>query len=351
MVLAVILIAGFPTGNPVENPESLDTDNPSMKSYPCDATEAQKLYPLENGLVKVSKDRISYISLTGVEKFGETVSMEIPVCRVSGEYALVTDTGGTSYTLLNSSGILYSSGAGSTIDFGYINSEGYAVIVYDKPGIKGVAKIIAPDGTGVFAWESAESGYILSAYISPDSESVDVSIYNTDSVEPFPVLKQFTLAGEVIGQYSPDTTQMLPVIVYCGNNPVMCGASDIIALIGNKEAYHKQFFKVYSIAASGSSILAVAKNSAGDTPMLYRISADGSLSNGILLSEEVTPVAVYGNTAVVGSGTSVVCIDVQKMKVVSRVTLNSSVLRVGLAQSGSMVIAVAGDGVVNYLLK
>ncbi|MHB1453513.1 MAG: DUF5711 family protein [Saccharofermentanales bacterium] len=322
-----------------------------MKSYPCDATEAQKLYPLGNGLVKVSKDRISYLNLVGAEKFGESINMEIPVCRIAGEYALVTDTGGTSYVLLNSEGILYSSGAGSTIDYGYLNSEGYAAIVYDKPGIKGVAKIIAPDGTGVFAWESAESGYILAAYIAPDSKSVDVSIYNTDSVEPFPILKRFSIAGEAVGQYSPDTTQMLPVIVYCGNNPVMCGGTDIIALVGNKEAYHKQFFKVYSIAASGNNILVVAKINAGDTPMLYRISSDGTQSSGILLSEEVTPVAVYGNTAVIGSGISVVCIDVSRMKVISRVSLNASVMRVGLAQSGSLVIAVAGDGVVNYLIK
>jgi hypothetical protein len=322
-----------------------------MKSYRCDATEAQKLYPFGSGLIKVSRDRISYVTLAGTEKFGEPVSMEIPSCRVSGSYALITDTGGTSYMLLDSSGVLYSSSAGSTIDYGYVNSDGYAVIVFDKPGTKGVARIIAPDGTSPFTWESAESGYILSAYISPDSRSVDISIYNTDSVEPFPILKRFSINGEAIGQFTPSTSQMLPAVVYCGSNPVMCGSSDIVSLIDYKAAYYKQFFKVYSVAASGSSVLAVAKINAGDTPMLYRISADGTLSAGILLSEETTPVAVYGNTAVVGSGTSIVCIDAMKMKVISRVSLSTSVMRVDLALSGSMVVAVTGDGVVSYLIK
>ncbi len=351
MVLAVALIAGFPKDGYGGNSAADSGGSGSLQSYSCDASESARLYPLGNGLVKVGKDRISCLDLKGNEKFGEPVTMEVPVCVTSGNYALVTDAGGTSFVLLDPDGILYRSTADSTIDCGTVNPDGYAVIVCDKAGFKGVAMVLAPNGSEVFSWESAESGYILSAAVSPDSRSVDVSIYNTDSAQPYPVLKRFSITGEAVAQFTPDTDQMLPVLLYCDNDPVMCGTGDIIGFSAQQQRYHTQFYRIYAAAALGENVLAVAKAKAGDTPMLYRISPDGTRSEGILLSEEVSSIAAQGNTAAVSYGTSVVCVDVSRMNVISRVSLNSTILRVALAQSGRQLIAVAGDGVAHFLVK
>lgn len=351
MILAVILIIWFPSDPSAAPSESRSADADALNRYSCDAAEAQKLYPFGSNLLRIDKDRVSCLDLAGNEKFGETVNMETPVCRISGDYGLVMDIGGTSFLLINSNGVVYRSSAKSTLDYGYVNPSGYVAVVYDKPGIKGAVRLYAPDGSARYEWESAESGYIVSACIAPDNQSLDISLLNTDSVEPFPLFKRFSMEGEAIAQYSPDIPRMLPVILYCDNHPVLCGATDILSFIDQQEIYHQQFFKVYTAAAAGDSVLVVAKTRADDSPMLYRLSADGTQSAGILLSEEVTPIAVCGNTAAVGSGTSIVCVDISGMKVLSRVSLNSTVMRVGLAQSGHLLIAVAGDGAVHYLVK
>ena len=144
---------------------------------------------------------------------------------------------------------------------------------------------------------------------------------------------------------------MLPVILYRANDPVLCGSSEIIAFHEEEIAYQKSFFRIYTATSAGEDLLVVAIQAAGDSAMLYRIASDGTVSDGILLSEEVTPIAVDGEIALIGSGTSVVCIDIRTMKVLSRIAMNATVVRVGLAQSGTLAIAVAGDGVVHYLIK
>lgn len=349
MVSSIILVIRFPDEDLWSNQTESDINNPVQSGFLCDAIEAQKLYPLGNGLVKISRDRVSYLDLKGNEVFGEVVSMESPFCKTSLNKALVGDTNGLQYLVLDTEKIIYKSTAKGTVDYGSINEDGYVALVMDEPGVKGVTSIFKPDGTGLFSWQSAESGYILSTQINADSNLVDVTLVNTDGVRAQPMLKRFGINGEAKGQFIPQINELLPTLIYdVDQDPVNCGSSDIISFNGTNEKYHLVFSKIYTVASSKYGILVVGKKQANDIPMLYLIKRDGTMSNGISLSEEVTSIAVKDSLAAVGSGNNVICISIDKMKEKSRTPVSASPIRIGFNSLSNQVIVVAKDGVTTF---
>ena len=347
---AVLLMVLFPKEDVWIDPNEMNINNPSQSGFACDAIEAQKLYVFGNGLIKISRDRVSYLDLKGNELFGEVVSMESPFCKISQTKALIGDSKGFEYLVLDFEKIIYKATAKGTLDYGSINDSGYVALVMDEPGIKGVTRILKPDGTGLFSWESAESGYILSCEINPASQLVDVALVNTDGALVAPMLKRFGINGEAKGQFLPQVTQILPMLLYDADmNPVICGSSDIVCFDGTKEKYHVNFSKIYTSQTSDYGILVIAKKQVNDIPRLYLIKNDGSLTEGVSLSEEITPLAVKGPKVAVGSGNSIVTISIEKMKELSRTPVSASPIRVGFSSLTSQIIVIARDGVTAFV--
>ena len=54
MVASIILVIRFPEEDLWNDQTESDINNPATSGFLCDAVEAQKLYPLGNGLVKIS---------------------------------------------------------------------------------------------------------------------------------------------------------------------------------------------------------------------------------------------------------------------------------------------------------
>jgi len=347
---AVSLMVLFPKEDVWIDSNEININNPAQSGFVCDAIEAQKLYVFGNGLIKISRDRVSYLDLKGNELFGEVVSMESPFCKISQTRALIGDSKGFEYLVLDFEKIIYKATAKGTLDYGSINDAGYVALVMDEPGIKGVTKILKPDGTGLFSWESAESGYILSCEINPASQLVDVALVNTDGALVAPMLKRFGINGEAKGQFLPQVTQILPMLLYDADmNPVNCGSSDIVCFDGTKEKYHVNFSKIYTSQTSDYGILVIAKKQANDIPKLYLVKNDGSMTEGVPLSEEITPLAVKGSKVAVGSGNSIITISIEKMKELSRTPVSASPIRVGFSSLTSQIIVIARDGVTAFI--
>lgn len=348
MILSVVLISGLPEEYSLKPSNSTSGSELKVQHISCDMTEARKIYPFGNGLLKISNYNISYVDLNGNEKFGETVDMETPACDINGDYALVLDTDGTSFMLLSSEKILYSAQATGTIDFGSVNKDGYVAIVYDKPAIKGAARFLKPDGTEIFEWESVESGFIVVAHVSEKLDAIDILTYNTDGVDAFPIYKSFDFAGNAKSQNFLETDDIVSLVLYDDkDNVILCGSSYIF-LSGKEKQFHKDFNNIYLASSAQSGLLVVAKEASTDTPMLYAVDLDGKTSQGILLSEEVVSLNRKQNIAVVGYGPSIVCVDLKTMEVIKRVSFNSTVIRAAINSNGDKAIIVTGEGVFSY---
>lgn len=346
MIASIVLAIKF-TGEddwmvPVEN----NINNPQKSGFACEAVDAPKLYPFASGLVKVSQDRVSYLDLKGNEVYGEVIDMQTPFCVVSSDKALIADSNGYQYIVINTQKVIFKSTTLGTIDYASINDEGYVAIVTDEPGVKGVVKIIGPDGNGLFSWQSAESGYVLSAKINSDMKRVDISIANTDGTSISPVIKSFGIDGSARGQYLPQINNLMPNLLYDkSGNIILYGSSNILAFDGLKQLYELSFAKIYTAQSSQYGILIVAKIKNEDIPMVFLIDKNGKLSDGIKLSDEFSCIAVKNKYAFVGYGNTILTIALDDFKEKSKSSISAPPIRLSFSTNANQIIVVARDGV------
>jgi len=352
IISAIITVVKYPNDDSWENPDDTDINNPAFSGFLIDPAQALMLYPFGNGIIKVSRSRISYLDLSGKEIYGEVAAMEAPLCSISENKAIIADTNGVSYMTFDVNKNHFSSTSTNTIDFANINKDGYTILITDEPGLKGVAKIFNPAGEALFSWKSSESGYIIAGQISPDSKYVDLCILNTDGAYLQPVLRRFTIKGEATTQFIPEGEELYSILLYDeSNDPVLVGQSKLIAFNKSGEKYSQSFNKIYTASSSEYGVLVVARKTINEIPSLYIIKEDGKISQGIPLSEETTSIAVKDDLAAVGSGNTVVTVSLKKMEEMSRNTISASTVRVGFSPTQNRVIVVARDGVTSFLIK
>ena len=73
--------------------------------FNCEYSEAQKLYPYGDGAIKVTSERIAYLTLSGSEVFSQTISYQNPQCVIFGDFVTVFDRDGYSFTVLDKNGV------------------------------------------------------------------------------------------------------------------------------------------------------------------------------------------------------------------------------------------------------
>ena len=73
--------------------------------FNCEYSEAQKLYPYGDGVIKVTSERIAYLNLSGSEIFSQTISYQNPQCVTFGDYVAVFDRDGYNFTVLEKNGV------------------------------------------------------------------------------------------------------------------------------------------------------------------------------------------------------------------------------------------------------
>ncbi len=352
MAISIVLVINFQSDDLWFNFEDEDVNNPKQSGFAASPVEAQTLYPFGNGILKASKSRIAVLDIDGNEIFGEAVSMEAPLCFVNNNKAIIIDSGSVVYVTVDTNRSIKSSNASGTLDFGYIGNDGHLVLLTDEPGVKGVAQVLDYSRQGLFTWKSAQSGYILSGSLTPDSTYVDFCIANTDGSGIQPVLRRFNLAGEAVAQFIPDSNELMPIILYDANNdPVIIGQTTMIAFGDSKEKYNLRFNRIYTANATDNGILVVAREKANDIPGLFLVSSNGTYEKIVTLSEEVTPIAVKGNYAAIGFGNTVVCISIDKGEEISRNSLSASALRVGFFENSNNIMVVARDGVTSFPVR
>lgn len=352
MALSVFLVVKLQSDELWFNFDENNINNPVQSGFLVSPVEANALYPFGNGILKVSKDRISILDISGNEIFGEAVSMEAPLCSINGNMALIIDTGSYFFATIDTSRNFKTFSASGALDFGVIGNDGSIVLLTDEPGVKGVAQVLNSAGQGVFTWKSAQSGYILSGSITSDSKNVDFCIANTDASLIQPMLRRFSMEGEPVAQFIPDSNELLPLIIYdSAQDPVMIGQTTMVAFKGSGEKYNLRFNRIYTAASSSSGVLVVAKEKSNEIPSLYIVGTNGEYKKIITLSEDVTPIAVRGNYAAIGYGNTVVLVSISKGEEISRNSLSAAAIRVGFFENSNNIIAVARDGVTTFSLN
>ncbi len=78
-----------------------------QSGFTCEYAEAQKLYAFGEGVLKVTKERVAYLTLSGNEVFSSVVSYSNPQCYINGDNCVVFDSDGYGFIVMSTDKVLY----------------------------------------------------------------------------------------------------------------------------------------------------------------------------------------------------------------------------------------------------
>ena len=195
-LLIVSLVLIFMLSNKINSMEGADSQIKlaAQGGFNCEYSEAQKLYPYGEGVVKVTNDRIAYLTLSGTEIYTVAVSYSNPQCVVFGDYVAVFDLNGYSFTLMNRDKALYTAHTTNQIKSLSVSKKGYVAIVTGSDESNGDVYLYDELGKAQYQWSSYNSGFPVSCCFDGESTKLAVSTVNTNGAVVVPYVRVFAIS-------------------------------------------------------------------------------------------------------------------------------------------------------------
>lgn len=192
--------------------------------FTCEYSEAQKLYPFGDGVVKVTSDRIAYLTLSGTEVFSQTVSYQNPQCVTFGEYVAVFDRDGYNFTVLDQYGIWYSKPTANPVKSVQMSSDGFIAVICGSSESFGEVGLYDKDGNELAVWTSYNSGFPICCAFNANSSLLAVSTINTSGAVIVPYVRVFAINKSDKGYevtdhavYTTDDNVIFASVCYVGD--------------------------------------------------------------------------------------------------------------------------------------
>ena len=322
----------------------------AQNGFQCEYSEAQKLYPYANGVLKVTATRAAFLSMDGSEIYGVDMEMDNPFCVINGDYALVADSGGYFCLLLSPEGLVYKQQMSGAISFGALSSDGLAAVIMEQQNKKGAVYVMDKSGASLVQWNSVESGYPVSVLFSPDQTVLDISLIDTDGSAMIPHLKQIRLPSgtdvkkaEDLAIYTPETTAILPSICYIGQDmPVLAGISDIVGFSGGDiKTLDKKFGQIISIFSVDSGLAVIYTDGVGQEIKMEYLTASLTRASSLVLGNSFIDADSRNGKIVAAADDKIMLIDAATLRIEKSVTVDQEIIRVGFEENGKILVITA----------
>ncbi|MCR5615544.1 MAG: DUF5711 family protein [Saccharofermentans sp.] len=212
-----------------------------QSGFSCEYSEAQKLYPFSEGVLKVTGERISYLTISGNDIYTSSISYQNPQCVAFGDYAVVFDLDGYAFTLVDKEKVLYGKPTENKIKSVSVSSNGTVAIITESPTSYGILLLYDVNGTALSQWSSYNSGYPIACAFNDDSTLLAVSTLNTNGAVVVPYVRVFTLTSGDKGTevadnaiYTTEDNVMFSSIFFLGEK-IYCFTSNSIYQIQGTE--------------------------------------------------------------------------------------------------------------------
>ena len=230
MIFATLLIVSialiFVVSKKIESMSGADAQIKlsAQGGFSCEYSEAQKLYPYGDGVIKVTSERIAYLNLSGSEIFSHTVSYQNPQCVTFGDYVTVFDRDGYNFTVLDKDGVWYSKPTANPIKAVQMSDDGFTAVISGSNDSFGDVTLYDKDGNQLAVWTSYNSGFPVCCAFNQDSTLLAVSTINTSGAVIVPFVRVFSITktskGYEVDDYAVYTTNdsvIFASICYIGN--------------------------------------------------------------------------------------------------------------------------------------
>lgn len=318
--------------------------------FSCEYAEAQKLYTFGEGILKVTGNRIAYLTLSGNEVYSHTVNYSNPQCYVNGSKAVVFDMDGYGLTFLDCENVIFEIPTAFKIKSVTISNDDLVGVITEGPDYcYGKIFIFDSDGTQAFEWDSYDSGYPISIAFNEDSTMLAITSLSTSGAVYVPYLRLYQLPSPIlsgpptdIGSFSIDENAIFSTVLYCNDTLYTFSSNTVYTLLDNQvvplnldfgainqvNTVGGVVFIVYSDGVEQMNRLAVI-NSRGDT--IYD-SPVGSEINAVATSDSLYALSIDNRIYVFNtSGT-----------IISDISVDEDVLRIGFIGNNKLIIISTG---------
>lgn len=257
-----------------------------------------------NDMLSVSQTGIRLYSTGGVAYIEDTMTLENPVCQVSGNAAVVYDAGGTFlrvYRNRNQAFELEDNTA--TILCARLNASGYLTVVTRANGYKGVVSVFNKDGKKTLDLRLS-SAYILDGVISSDDRDlllvtagqenrlftcslVQYSLAELDPEAPAPVAS-WTLGNQLPIDLVSDHDGIRLMTEYAA-----LSADSALAQIGAVD-WSDRYLKQYSLNLNDRYVVVTGKYRSGSQTTLEVLARDGQVVAAMEESRPILSLSVSG---------------------------------------------------------
>jgi hypothetical protein len=329
----------------------------AQSGFACEYSEAQKLYPFSDGILKVTATRVAYLSMSGTEVYGVDIKMDKPFCVINGQRALIADSGGYFCMLLDSKGEIYQKQMTGAISFGALSKDGLVGLIMEQTDTKGAVYLLDATGEFLAQWNSVESGYPVAISFSPNQAVVDIALVDTDGSSMQPRLKQIGLPTgdgdkkpKDLALYTPDVSSILSSISYLGNDKtILAGISDLLCFSGDKIQSISNYGQIFSVISVGDGIVVIFSDGLGQEVRIEYIGSDFVRGNSFVLGNSFIDAQVKDGKVLIAVDDKILLLDAATLKTEKSVTVDQEILKIGFNSDGT-VVAVTADSVRNLTI-
>ncbi|MBN1891714.1 MAG: 30S ribosomal protein S6 [Clostridiales bacterium] len=319
----------------------------AVSGFDCDYSEAQRIYPFGDGLLKVTATRTVYMSVSGKEIYSVDTIMEDPICVIRGDYAFVADVGGFSYACFGNTGMIYSGSVNGKIGYAELSNDGCGALVIEEENTNGAVIVFDGSGQSIAQWNSVESGYPVSVCFSPKSTLLSIALIDTDGSHMQPNLKQIAIPESSTGErpydysfVSSDESQILPILSCVNEERVMwAGVSCIYSLdLGELKEVPNIFPNIISVTSVGGKTGLFYSEGVGQQILFSSIDSNLITSSPIVLGNHLKAYSSYEKEILIAVDDKLILFDADASAIKEERKIDEDVIRVLLSSKNRAVI-------------
>lgn len=320
-----------------------------QSGFTCEYAEAQKLYAFGEGVLKVTKERVAYLTLSGNEVFSVSVSYNNPQCYINGDNCVVFDNDGYGFVVMDTEHVLYEKPTENKIQSAILSDAGLCAVITDSAEAYGEVILYNDEGSQISRWSSYNSGYPICAAFSEDEHYFALSTLNTTGAVYKPYLRIFSLdydndsiTASDYAVFTIDETTILSYTDYIGSS-LFAFSADRIYTISNDALVplNDSFGTINYVRIVDDVIFIVYADGVNQLNKLMILSAGGEVIydsevgsdvNAIASNDSVYALSIDDRILVFGSNGNVI----------SDLSVDEDIIRIGFTDNNRLVVVSTG---------
>ena len=317
--------------------------------FSCEYAEAQKLYAFGEGVLKVTKERVAYLTLSGNEVFSASVSYSNPQCYINNGNCVVFDNDGYGFIVMNTDKVLYEKPTENKIQSAILSDSGLCAVITDSPDAYGEVILYNTEGGQISRWSSYNSGFPICGAFSDNEQYFALSTLNTTGAVYKPYLRVFSIDydnGNISASdhavYTVDDTTILSYTAYIGNQ-LFAFCSDRIYIVSNDTLVpmNIDFGAINYVRIVDDVIFVIYADGVNQLNKLMILNASGEAVYDSEVGSDVNAIASSADRYALSIDDRILVFDANG-SVISDISVDEDIIRIGFTDNNRLVVVSTG---------